>query len=130
MFGLMITVVFLMAWVLGMLFFRGGDAGPGRSQEGWWPGTWGMGPLGLIVPCFGLVIIMSFFSRMMMGGGGPMSDMTGRGGPMSGMMGRTRGPQSRSQVSRDEPQNTCPSCESLVQAEWKVCPHCGEELPR
>ncbi len=133
MFGLVISVIFLIGLgFLGMLFFRSGDAGSGILQGDWWPGMWGIGPFGMIFPCFGLVMMicmMFFFFRMMTGGGGPMSGMMGRGGPMSGMMGHTHGPQSRSQVSRDEPQNTCPSCESPVQADWKVCPHCGDQLP-
>jgi len=73
-----------------------------------------------------MMLFMMF--RMMAGGGGPMSGMMGRGGPMSGMMGHTRDPQSQSQVSQDEPQDTCPSCESPIQADWKVCPHCGHQL--
>ncbi|MFQ5595720.1 MAG: zinc ribbon domain-containing protein [Anaerolineae bacterium] len=43
-------------------------------------------------------------------------------------MGHSHDPQSRSQVSRAEPQDTCPSCQSPLQANWKVCPHCGQEL--
>ncbi len=143
MFGLMIGVIFFIGLgFLGMTFLRSGDVGPGIPQGGWWPGMWGMGPFGMIFPCFGFVMMlfmMFFFFRMMTGGGGPMSGMMGRGGPMSGMMGRggpmsgmmghSHDPQSQSQVSRDEPQqDTCPSCESPIQADWKVCPHCGQEL--
>ena len=85
----------------------------------------------MIFPCFGLVMMlfmMFFFFRMMAGGGGPMSGMMGRGGPMSGMMGSSHDPQSQSQVLQDKPQSACPSCESPIQAGWKVCPHCGYQL--
>lgn len=120
--GLMIGVIFLIGLCfLGMMFSRSGDVGPGIPQGGWWPGMWGLGPFGMIFPCFGLVMMlfmMFFFFRL----------MTGEGGPMSGMMGHSHDPQSRSQVSWDEPQVTCPSCESPIQADWKVCPHCGQEL--
>ncbi len=133
MFGLMIGVIFFIGLgFLGMMFFRSGDAGPGIPQGGWWPGMWGMGPFGMIFPCFGFVMVLFmlfFFFRMMTGEGGPMVGMMGhRGGPMSGMMGHSHDLQSRSQVSRDEAQDTCPSCESPIQADWKVCPHCGQEL--
>jgi len=129
MFGLMIGfMLFIGLGFVGILFTRGGDAGLGIPQGSWWPGMWGMGPLWLIFPCFGLVMMLFMMFRMMAGGGGPMSGMMGRGGPMSGMMGHTRDPQSQSQVSRDEPQDTCPSCESPIQADWKVCPHCGHQL--
>lgn len=132
MFGLMIGVIFFIGLgFLAMMFSRSGDVGPGIPPGGWWPGMWGMGPFGMIFPCFGLVMVlfMLFFFFRMMTGGGPMSGMMGHGGPMSGMMGHTNDPQPRSQVSRDEPQqDTCPSCESPIQADWKVCPHCGQEL--
>jgi hypothetical protein len=131
-FGLVIVVLFFIGLgFLVMMFSLSGDAGPGIPAGGWWPGMWGLGPFGLIFPCFGLVMIlfmMFFFFRMMAGGGGPMSGMIGHGGPMSRMMGHGHDPQSRSQVSRDEPQDTCPSCESPIQADWQVCPHCGQEL--
>jgi hypothetical protein len=132
MLGLMIGVMFFIGLgFLGMMFSRSGDAGPGIPPGGWWPGMWGLGPFGMIFPCFGFVVVlfMLFFVFRMMTGGGPMSGMMGRGGPMSGMMGHSHDPQSRSQVSRDEPQqDTCPSCKSSIQADWKVCPHCGQEL--
>lgn len=132
MFGLMIGVMlFIGLGFLWMTFSRSGDVGPEIPQGGWWPGILGMGPFGLIFPCFGLVmmlLMMFFFFRRMAGGGGPMSGMMGRGGPMSGMMGHAPDRQSRSHVSRDESQDTCPSCASPIQADWKVCPHCGQEL--
>lgn len=132
MFGLMIgLILFIGLGFLGMMFSRGGDVGPAIPQGGWWPGMRGMGPFGLIFPCIGpvmMLLMMFFFFRRMTGGGGLMSGMMGRGGPMSGMMGHHHDPQSQSQVSRDEPQNTCPSCESPFQADWKVCPHCGQEF--
>lgn len=116
MFGLMIGLGFL-----GMMLSRGGDVGPAIPQGGRWPGMRGMGPFGLIFPGIGpvmMLLMMFFFFRR----------MTGGGGLMSGMMGHHYDPQSQSQVSRDEPQNTCPSCESPFQADWKVCPHCGQEF--
>ena len=131
MFGLMIGVMFFIGLgSLGMMFFRSGDAGPGIPPGGWWPGMWRMGPFGMIFPCFGFVMVLFmllFFFRMMTGGG-PMPGMMGRGGPMSGMMGHNHEPQSQSQVWRDELQDTCPSCQSPIQADWKVCPRCGQEL--
>ena len=132
MFGLMIGLIFFIGLgFLGMMFSRSGDVGPGITYGGWWPGMWGLGPFGMIFPCFGLVMILFmifFFFRMMAGGGGPMSGMMGCGGPMSRMMGHSHDPQSQSQVSRDEPQDTCPACASPIQADWQVCPHCGQEL--
>lgn len=138
MYGLMIGGIILIGLgVLGMIFFLSGDAGPGISPGSSWPGMWGLGPFWMIFPCFGL-IMMFFFFRMMIGGGGPMSgmmgrggpmsQMMGRGGPMSGMMGQSHDPQSRRQVSQGEPQGTCPSCDSPIQADWKVCPQCGYAL--
>lgn len=121
-FGLMIGLIFFIGLgFLGMMFSRSGDVGPGIPPGGYWPGMWGMGPFGLIFPCFGLIMIffmMFFFFRMMAGGGVPML----------GMMGHSHDPQSWSQVTRGEPQDTCPSCESPIQADWQVCPHCGQQL--
>lgn len=122
MFGAIIAVIFFIGVsFLAMTFSSSGDAGLGIPPGGWRPGMWGLGPFGLIFPCFGFVMmlfIIFFFFRM----------MTGEGGPMSGMMGHTHDPQSRSRVSRDEPQDTCPACESPIQAGWRVCPHCGQQL--
>jgi hypothetical protein len=132
MFGLMIGVIFFISLgFLGIMFFRSSDVGPRIPQGGWWSGMWGMSPLWLIFTCFGLAMMlfmMFFFFRMMAGDGGPMSGMMGHGGPMSWMMGQRHDPQSRRQVSRDEPQGSCSSCESPIQADWKVCPHCGRKL--
>ncbi len=139
MFGVIIVLIFFFGLIfLAMMFSRANPVGPETTQGGWWPGMWGMGPgmwgMGpfmMIFPCFGLIAILCvafFFFRMMTGGGGPMSGMMGRGGPMSGMMGRSHDPQSQNQVSPTESQDACPSCESPIQAEWKVCPHCGQAL--
>jgi hypothetical protein len=132
MFGLMIGLIFFIGLgFLGIMFSRSGDVGLELPQGGWWPLMWGMGPVWLIFPCFGLVVMllmMFFFSRMMTGGGGPISGMMGRGGPMSRMMDDHHDSQSQSQVSRNESQDTCPSCASPIQASWKVCPHCGQEF--
>jgi hypothetical protein len=132
MIGLMIGVLFFIGLgFLEMMFSRSSDVGSGLPQGGWWPGMWGLSPFGMIFPCFGLIVMlfmMFFFFRTMTGDGGPMSGMMGRGGPMSGMMGHTHNPQSQSRVPPAEPEDTCPSCESTVQADWKVCPHCGYQL--
>lgn len=132
MFGMMIGVIFFIGLgFLAMILSRGGEAGPGIRQEGWWPGMWGLGPFGIVFPCFGLVMVlfmMFFFFRMMTGSGGPMSGMMGRRGPMCGMMGHSHDPQSQGQVTRNEGQLTCPSCDAPVEAGWKLCPHCGQEL--
>ena len=121
-FGLIIVMIIFMGLAfLGMMISRGGDVGPGPAQEFGWPGMWSMGPFMMIFPCFGLVMfffMMFFFFRMMMGGSGPMS----------GMMGQSREPQSQSRVSPATAEDSCPSCESPVQADWKVCPHCGYQL--
>jgi hypothetical protein len=129
---MMIAVMFFIGLgFLAMMFSSGGDVGPGETYRGWGPGMWGMGPFVMIFPCFGLIVMLFmafFFFRMMAGGGGPMSGMMGRGGPMSGMMGHSHDPQSQNQVSPTESQDACPSCESPIQAGWKVCPHCGQAL--
>ena len=128
MFGLMIGFMLIIG--LGIVFLgfsRGDDAGPGPTFGNWWPGMWGMGPFVMIFPFLGLVMmLLMFFFGGMGRRGGPL----GRGGPMGWMSGHHHDPQSRSQGLGDEPQDTCPSCGAPFQADWKVCPHCGQEFKK
>ncbi len=141
MFGLMIGFMLIIGLgFLGTMFFRSGDVGPQIPQGGWWPGMWGMGPLMMIFPCLGFVmmLLMFFFFRMMASGGGSLSGLRESHGPMSWMMGDNDDRQTPAQdlqaedVSaqdlQDQPRNACSACGSLVQADWSVCPHCGQGL--
>ena len=98
---------------LGTMFFRSGGAVSETPQGGWRPGFWGLGPLGMIFPCIGIVMIlimMSFFFFRMMGGGGRMPGMMRRGGPMSWMTGddADRQPPAKDMQSQDPPTQDSP----------------------
>jgi putative membrane protein len=90
---IIVMLLFIGLIFVAMMLFRAGSidsgmmqGGSGMMQGGWWPGMWGIGPFMMIVPCFGVIMILFmafFFFPMMSDRGGPMSGMMDRSEPMS-----------------------------------------------
>ncbi len=92
----------------------GGMMGPGMM--GGWGGSWGaVGPVGWLFSIMGLLIPLGFLALLVLGGVWlfrqvvqPQGFATG-GGPT-------------------QPGRSCPNCGRAVQADWQVCPYCGQSL--
>lgn len=115
-FGLVVLLVLIIGLSLLPMFFSGwGMMGRGM-WGGWCPwcgGTWRFGGgwlgglFGLLVMLLGLLIPISLLGLLIVGGVWLVRSVS-----------RTTAP----------PVKTCPGCGRPVQADWRHCPHCGEEL--
>jgi hypothetical protein len=118
-FGLVVLVIFLVGISLLPMFFGGGYwgmMGRGGMMGGWCPWCGGTGRFGgglmgglfgLLFMLLGLLIPIGLLGLLIVGGVWLVRSI-----------GRTTAP----------PVKTCPGCGRPVQADWRHCPHCGEEL--
>jgi hypothetical protein len=122
-FGLVVLVVVIpgLGFLLPLLgagfgLMGRGMMGPGGMRGGWCPWCGGTGRLGggLLGPVLGLTftcLLPLGLLGLLIAGGIWLARNTGRGGPSS------------------RPSSvTCPSCDRLVEPDWRNCPYCGEDL--
>jgi hypothetical protein len=125
-FGLVVLVVFLVGLSLLSMLFGGGywGMGPGMMGRGgmmggWCPwcggtGQFGGGGLvgglfGLLFMLLGLLIPIGLLGLLILGGVWLVRNIS-------------------STTTVAPPLPTCGECGRLVQADWRNCPYCGEEL--
>lgn len=118
-FGGVVLLVFLIGISL-LSFF-----GQGYGYGGWGPGGmmgpgmmsygYGGGALGWLFSLLGLIFPLGFLVLLIVGG--------------VWLFRKVSQPQVPS-VGRSEAQSgqTCSSCDRAVQADWQLCPYCGQEL--
>lgn len=112
----------LFAGLLGLLFLLGLGLTfwTGVHTSGvWWPGMWGMGFF-WVFPAFGFVmmlVMMFFFFSVVIRSGGPMDKF-----------GNSDSQHTHLHTSQRQSNKRCPTCDSPVQADWKVYPYCGTKL--
>ncbi|MFQ5875392.1 MAG: zinc ribbon domain-containing protein [Dehalococcoidia bacterium] len=116
-FGIVVLLVFLIGISL-LSFGWGGDWG---MMGRWWPFCGGTGRLG--GGLFGLwgwlfMALMVLF---------PLGFLALLALGIIWLVRAVSGPQLRAPSAPPAAQS-CPSCGKVVQADWKVCPYCGEEL--
>jgi len=104
-----------LAGLIGLLFVLGLSLMLWTSAHAggvWWPVMWGMG-LFWLFPAFGfaMMLLMMFF--------------------FFGIIGRQGGPPDKFwPITPEQSVSRCPSCDSPVQSDWRVCPYCGTHLRR
>lgn len=123
-FGLVVLVILLIG--TGLLFLGGVGAwgmrgGRGGMMGGWCPfcggtGRWGGGISGLRDWLFMALAILLPLGLLALLAWGVM------------WLSRSASDSPPHAPSAPPAAPTCPNCGKVVQADWKVCPYCGEEL--
>ena len=125
------AVVVLLVFGLGIMLLAGifgwrygfwgpdGMMGPGM-MGGWGSGGFmgngqGGGALGWLFCLPGLIFPLGFLALLILGGVWLVRQFSQGQEPPAGRPETRQGP-------------TCPGCDRLVQADWQLCPHCGQEL--
>jgi hypothetical protein len=118
---IMICLMLSFMLVIGLGYLISGfsqyqPTGSQMSPEAWRSGVWGMWGMGrmlmrFLFMGFGLLVLM-LLVRLFFGGMSRHDRVWDRGGPMGWMSDRY----------------TCQECNSLIRANWKVCPHCGSGI--
>ena len=126
-FGAVVLVVFIIGVTLlsfarfSAVFGGWGMMGGGGMMGGWWP-WWGAGRFGgggLLGGLFGLLALLvpiGLLGLLIVGGVWLVRNV-----------GRATAGATKAVVTQS-PAKTCPSCDQPVQADWRNCPYCGEEL--
>ena len=86
-----------------------GMMGPGMM------GSWGFGPFGWLGMIFMWLFPLGFLAVLAVGIVWLFRQVSGSSGPVGGP----------SQTAGGQP---CPNCGRPVQADWRVCPYCGQQL--
>lgn len=111
------VVVFALIALLVLLIgasWLGGYGGWGMMGPGMM-GGWGFGPFGWLVMIFMWLFPLGLLAVLALG-------IVWLFRQASGSSGAVGGP---SQTAAGQP---CPSCGRPVQADWRVCPYCGQQL--
>ena len=102
-----------------MFLWSSGNSGGSWGAGRWFPGAWGMGFF-WIFPVFGLammLVMMFFFFNL----------VSTRRSPMDWFL-SDRPQTAHPTTAQHEIDSQCPTCDSIVQPDWKVCPCCGASL--
>ena len=111
------VVVFAVAALLVLLIgasWLGGYGGWGMMGPGMM-GGWGFGPFGWLAMIFMWLFPLGFLALLVVGIVWLLRQASGSSGAVGGP----------SQTAVGQP---CPSCGRPVQADWRVCPYCGQQL--
>jgi hypothetical protein len=126
-FGLVVLLVFCAGIALLPLLFGGfGGYGPGYFGGGWGPGGM-MGGRGMMGgPGFGLGLFELLSMAVMVGL--PVLFLVLLALGIVWLVKYFRLPQVPGAAAAVQPSATCKSCQKPVQADWQVCPYCGNKL--
>jgi hypothetical protein len=93
----------------GVMGGRGGMMGPGMM------GGWGFGPFAWLGMIFMWIVPVGFLTLLILGVVWLFRQVSGSSGPVAAP------PQA-------PPGKTCPNCGRPAQADWQLCPYCGQAL--
>jgi hypothetical protein len=116
-------IVALLVFLVGASLLSVGWGG-GWGARGWWRpggmmgpgmmGNWGFGPLGWLFMLLSLILPLGFLALLILGAVWVFRQVSQSPGPVAG----PPAPSGR----------TCAHCGRAVQADWQVCPYCGQAL--
>ncbi|MBI5955371.1 MAG: hypothetical protein HY871_00055 [Chloroflexi bacterium] len=129
-FGLVVLLVFCVGIALLPVLFGGsGGYGPGYFGGGWGPGGMmgGWYPGGMMGgPGFGLGLFRLLTMAAMVGL--PVLFLVLLALGIVWLVKYFSAPQAPGATAAVQPSATCKSCQKPVQADWQVCPYCGNKL--
>lgn len=111
-FGLVALLVFALGAALlssGWGWGPGGMMGPGMM------GGWSFGPLGWLFMLLGFLFPLGLLALLILGIVWLVRQVSAPSGPITGPPSPPAGPR-------------CSNCDRAVQADWRLCPYCGQEL--
>lgn len=111
------AVIALLVFMIGasLLSVGGGGWGPGRVMGPGMMGGWGWGPFGWLGMIFMGIFPLGLLVLLVLGIVWLLRQVSSPPGPAAGP------PQAPAE-------RTCPNCGRSVQADWQVCPYCGQTL--
>lgn len=114
-FGLVVLVVFLMGASLLSPGWGPGTVGGGMMGPGMM-GGWGFAPFGWFIMLLWMLFPLSVLALLVLGIAWLFGQVSGAGAARTGGSGQPPAGQ------------TCSNCSRPVQADWRLCPYCGQEL--
>ena len=110
-------IVALLVFVIGvsLLSVGWGGWGSGRMMGPGMMGGWGFGPFAWLGMIFMWIVPLSFLTLLILGIVWLVRQVSGPTGPA------TAPPQA-------PPGRPCPNCSRPTQADWQLCPYCGQAL--
>ena len=114
-FAVVVLLVFLIGVSLlggygyGVMGNRQGMMGPGMM------GGWGFGPFAWLGMIFMWIVPLGFLTLLVLGIAWLFRQVSGTSGPVAAP------PQA-------PPGRPCPNCSRPTQADWQLCPYCGQAL--
>ena len=108
--GVALLVVLIGVSLLGGYAGYAGWGPGGRMMGPGMMGGWGFGPFGWLGMIFMWLLPLGFLALLVLGIIWLVKTVTQPGGQLAASS------------------RTCSNCDRPVQADWRVCPHCGQEL--
>jgi hypothetical protein len=108
--GVALLVVLIGVSLLGSYGGYSGWGAGGRMMGPGMMGGWGFGPFGWLGMIFMWLLPLGFLALLVLGIIWLVKTVTQPGGRLAASS------------------RTCSNCGRPVQADWRVCPHCGQEL--